>query len=277
MCLFPKSIPNPKKDRMPDDDMFIKVSCGRCLECLKQKSLEWSFRIMDECSLHSQNCFITLTYNDEHLPEFGSVSRREVQLFMKSLRQVLPCKVRFFACGEYGKKLLRPHYHIIIFGWFPDDAWFFQRDSKGVELFRSPLVERVWKKGFSSVGMVSLDTALYCAKYMNKFQFDIKHSISDNLYPPFIQMSNRPGIGFDCVYRSDLASDRLYRDGKSVKIPRYYLKVMERDGVYLDDFKLMRQAQGEFVARCIDLNQKRIRYYEKFLGVRYIDKIHRPR
>lgn len=266
MCLFPQTIWTRPKN---GDSQLVTVSCGRCLECQKQKSFEWAFRIMDECSCYSENCFITLTYNDENLPSDGSVSRREVQLFMKSFRQaVSPLKVRFFACGEYGKRLGRPHYHLIIFGWFPSDAWFFKRDG-GSDLFRSPLIEKVWKKGFSSVGRVTLDTAMYCAKYMNKFYFDSKSH--KGLYPPFIQMSNRPGIGFDCVYRADLVSDRIYRNGRSVKIPRYYLKVMERDGVYLDEFKERRQQQGELVASTIDLSDKVKEFYFKFLNKRLSD------
>ncbi len=70
-------------------DYLAQVKCGKCLECAKLYSIEWSFRIMDECSTHDQNCFITLTYNNENLPADGSVSRREVQLFMKSLRKKL--------------------------------------------------------------------------------------------------------------------------------------------------------------------------------------------
>lgn len=265
MCLYPKQIFTRP---LAGDGQLVTVSCGKCLQCLQQKSLEWSFRIMDEASQYSENCFITLTYNDDNLPSDGSVSRREVQLFVKRLRKALkPLRVRFFACGEYGKKLLRPHYHIIVFNWFPSDAWFWQKDKKD-DLFRSPLLERVWKKGFSSVGKLTLESAKYCAKYMNKFQFDRRlfaQNSSRKLCAPFVQMSNRPGIGYNSVYASDLVSDRIYRSGKSVKIPRYYLDVMERDGVYLEDFKDRRMAHGELVSRCTDLSKLRKKYHDIFL------------
>lgn len=267
MCLFPIRIRTRPKVGSGE---LVTVSCGRCLECLKQKSVEWAFRILDECSVHTSNCFLTLTYNDENLPSDKCVSRREVQLFMKSLRQALyPLKVRFFACGEYGKRLLRPHYHIIIFGWFPSDAWFFQHKD-GSDLYRSSLVESVWKKGFSTVGKVSYDTALYCAKYMNKFLYDVSGRYK-HIVAPFVQMSNRPGIGFDCVYKASLVTDRIWRNGRSCKIPRYYLKVMERDGVFLDDFKAMRQAQGELVSRVTNLDLKVKKYYSGFLSKRLSD------
>lgn len=40
------------------------VPCGKCPACLAAKSREWSMRIMDEVSLSSCACFVTLTYND---------------------------------------------------------------------------------------------------------------------------------------------------------------------------------------------------------------------
>lgn len=295
MCLYPIDIfvkPKRLHNLVPlvDNGLFeygvdyrerVTVCCGKCLECQQQKSIEWAFRILDECSQYKDNCFITLTYNDDNLfyedeiaRELGvaSVSRRECQLFLKRLRKMLsPLKVRFFACGEYGRKFGRPHYHLIIFNWFPDDVVYFKTEGKN-RLYRSSFLEKIWIKGFSSVGKVTYDTALYCAKYMNKFASDnIRRRCKDTYdvmhvlpAPSFIQMSNRPGIGYNAVYRCDLKTDRIYRDGKSTKIPRYYLKVMERDGVYLDDFRELRKKQGEIVQRCTDLEAKRKKFYARF-------------
>lgn len=247
MCLYPVKIMTRPKNGQSQP---ATVSCGHCLECLRQKSYEWAFRICDECRQYTDNAFITLTYNDDNLPSDHSVSRREVQLFMKLFRRaVAPLRVRFFACGEYGKERLRPHYHIIIFNWYPTDTFFWKKDGD-VLLYRSPFLEKIWKKGFSSVGRVTFESALYCAKYMNKAQFirDKNHFLP-RVSLPFVQMSNRPGIGFNSAFRCDLQTDRIYNNGRSCKIPRYYLKVLEREGVYLGDFKSLRQAQGEFVER----------------------------
>lgn len=268
MCLNPIHIMTRPKE---GESRPVVVSCGKCLECIRQKSIEWAFRILDEASQFKDNCFITLTYNNEHLPLDGNVSRREVQLFMKRLRKALsPVKVRFFACGEYGKKFGRPHYHLIIFGWYPSDSFYFGMDGK-TKLYRSPLLEKCWHFGFSTVAKVTYETALYCAKYMNKYQYDrerFKHRRDPDYVlhsPPFIQMSNRPGIGFNCVYRCDLKYDRIYRNGKSTKIPRYYLKVMERDGVWLDDFKELRERQGKLIESVTDLMAKREKYNKMFM------------
>lgn len=257
MCLYPLKIwtrPNDNPGRP------VTVSCGNCIECLRKKSIEWAFRILDECSLYKNNCFITLTYNDEHLPENGSVNHRDYQLFLKRLRKFLnPLKIRFFLSAEYGKKFGRPHYHLIVFGWKPDDMVFFCRENNST-LYRSKVIEKIWTYGFSSVGDVTYDSALYCAKYMQKAQFMDGHKHIQSL--PFIQMSTHPGIGYSCVYNVDLAVGKIYRNGKSCSIPRYYLKVMERDGVYLDDFKLKREDTAKVMERCSDLESRRLRAIE---------------
>lgn len=263
MCLFPQNVfVKPKNDF----GYFAEVPCGKCIECAKRYSDEWSLRIMDEAKQYKQNCFLTLTYNNENLPQNGCVSRREVQLFIKSLRQaVLPVKIRFFACGEYGSLRGRPHYHIIIFGWSPSDLIFLKRDKSGVSLFRSSLVERVWKKGFSSVGELTYDTALYCAKYMQKLNFRLPKELT----LPFIQMSTRPGIGFNAAYEYEaaLVNGYTFFRGRSLAIPRYYLKIFERDGLHsLFIYKQKRTVLGEISRNRNDLKQ-RIKKFKTFLGV----------
>lgn len=248
MCLYPVTIKDPHADFGT-----IQVSCGKCLECLQQRSNEWAHRIVDECKQHKENCFITLTYNDDFKPLDGSLRRRDLQLFIKRLRKHLdPVKIRVFYCGEYGKKALRPHYHIIVFGWKPEDLFFWQKDKSGSLLYRSPQLERLWTFGFSSVGDVSVDSAKYCAKYLQKLQ-----KLPDGLVKPFIGMSNRPGIGFNCIDPQSLTCDRIYHNGKSIKVPRYYLKVLERDGHDLVFFKERRFLVGNLKANLTDLQTRR--------------------
>lgn len=255
MCLYPVTIYVSGCDShgIPHNGEPIQVPCGKCFECLQQKSIEWSHRIADECKAHSESCFITLTYDNEHLPVDGSVNRRDVQLFLKRLRKrVHPKKIRVFYCGEYGKKALRPHYHIIVFGWFPSDCVVWQRDEHGEHLFRSPTVEKTWTFGFSSVGKVTLESAKYCAKYMQKLQ-----KLPPTLAKPFLGMSNRPGIGYNAIDPNSLVGDRIYHNGKSCKVPRYYLKVMERQGRDLTVFKYRRFVVGQKKAQLTDLTLRR--------------------
>lgn len=214
------------------DIEYIAVPCGKCIECLTQYSEIWSYRIIREAKLHKQVCMLTLTY--AVAPSSG-VQKRDVQLFMKSLRKSLaPLKVRFFACGEYGAKFSRPHYHAIIFGWFPPDVtYFFSRNGHAV--YKSDKVAKLWKHGYVSVEEVTLESAKYCAKYLQKLQ-----KLPVGLNPPFTLMSNRPGIGFDEHDFSYLKTDKLYYRGKYISTPRYLLKKAEDYGAVIDDLKAFR-------------------------------------
>lgn len=259
MCLYPVKIPDPRAREDMTDTVYppIVVSCGKCVECLQQHANEWAHRIVDECKQHEQNCFITLTYNDDYKPLNGSLVKRDLQLFLKRLRKHLePVKIRVFYCGEYGKKHLRPHYHVIVFGWKPDDLFFWQKDGKDI-LYRSPQLEKLWKFGFSSVGDVTINSARYCAKYMQKLQ-----KIPDGLVKPFTGMSLKPGIGYNAISAECLTGDRIYHSGKSVKVPRYYLKVLEREGHDLTAFKERRQIVGAMRERATDLVARRKKAYE---------------
>lgn len=277
MCLFPRVISVPTPDhsaRYP-----VTVSCGECLECLIRYSKQWAFRICHEASLYKKNCFITLTYNSDYLPSDGGVHRRDIQLFIKRLRRHLePLKIRYFYCGEYGSLGFRPHYHIIIFNWCPDDLFFLKRDKSGSVLYRSLFVERCWSEyfsatsefpqgyfkpmGFCSVGMVDYQSAKYCAKYLQKSLFNRKRL---KLPKPFVGMSNRPGIGYDTIYdHSIFPSGLIYYHGKSVPVPRYYLKVMERDGIFLDEFKFYRSRDLAFRSKLRLLPAAREKIYRLF-------------
>lgn len=220
------------------------VSCGKCIECKMKKSEMWAFRVALEASLYDNNCMITLTYNEDNLPAGQTLSLTDYQKFVKRLRKsIAPKKIRFFGCGEYGERNARPHYHIIVFGWKPADLVKFCIDKKKQQLFRSTHIEKLWTKGFSTVGEVTFDTAKYCALYLQK-------PPKDGLLRPFVTMSkNNGGIGFNAFNHKWLYSDKLYVNGKSCSIPRYFLDKLEKDFAYdLSSFKQKR------IDRCLANN-----------------------
>lgn len=261
MCLFPLDLKVQRKGE--DFVRKVTVGCGHCSECLKKKALEWSVRICDEAKCWQRNCFITLTYNNEHLPEYGSLKKSDFQKFMKRLRERLePLKVRFFACGEYGKKRTRrPHYHAVIFNWMPEDMIYFKTED-GIPLYRSAFLEKVWPFGFSSVGYVTQKSALYCAKYMQKLNV----SPNENCEQPFLLMSNRPGIGYYSINEKCLLTDSVYQNGVRVNVPRYYLKVLEREkGIDLKSFIDRRCQVGKIKERnAEELYQAQKNFWENF-------------
>lgn len=243
----------------------LLLPCGKCVECCEAYSREWSFRVMDELAKYDKSVCITLTYNDEHLPDGSNLCKHDYQLFLKLLRKHCG-KVRYFGCGEYGSKF-RPHYHIILFGIDFDDKYFWCKSKSGDDLFRSPTLERLWTKGYSYIGKVDLSTAKYCSKYLQKFLIE-NYDILEERVRPFMMMSNRPGIGGD--YRKCLETDKLYFNGSYVKTPRYYLKQAERDNVDLSELRQARKDKALLLERSSsELRERRKSVFSRLFRQRH--------
>lgn len=188
-------------------------------------------RIMHEAQMHDRNCFITLTYDDEHMPEDGSVDVRDWQLFAKRLRQEKG-KFRYFHCGEYGTDLGRPHYHACLFGLdFRADRVRVKKSDSGADVDRSPDLERIWGKGICAVGNLEMGSALYVAKYVTK---KITGSEAGAHYgdrrPEYCSMSRRPGLGrswFDQFASDVFPSDECVVEGKRYPVPEFYTRLLE--------------------------------------------------
>lgn len=220
----------------------LKLPCGQCIGCRMQRSRDWAIRCVHEASLYTDNCFITLTYSNEHLPKDGSLNVRVFQLFMKRLRRKFGNGIRFYMCGEYGDRYGRPHYHACLFGFdFPDKQ--FWKMTKGLPLYRSPSLEKLWKFGFSSIGSVTFESAAYVARYIHKkitgdkakihyanIDYDTGEILSYRK-PEFNQMSRgckslgTGGIakGWFDQFKSDVyPNDVVVYKGKELKPPRFY-------------------------------------------------------
>lgn len=252
MCLMPHRMVLDSTGKYvfsnkPSDEGEIYVPCGKCLECLKDVSEEWSWRIMDEAKLYEENCVITLTYNDDALNGEKSLNKRDYQLFLKRLRKYIKVtenkEIRYFLSAEYGSKLKRPHYHIIIFGWIPKDLKYWTYTKKRSIQYRSKVVETLWIKGFSTIGLLDKSTAKYTAKYLQKLNYEMYEH--DGLLKPFVKMSTHPGIGYGAIKFADFTNDKIYQNGFYKCIPRYYLKVAEREGIDLIQLKLNRLRKAE--------------------------------
>lgn len=212
-------------------DMPMTVPCGQCVGCRLDRSRAWAIRCVHEASLHDNNCFITLTYNNENLPSDGSLDVTEFQKFMKRLRKKYDdTRIRFFHCGEYGATLGRPHYHACLFGFdFPDKKLW--KRNNGIPLYRSASLESLWPFGYSSVGNVTFESAAYVARYiMKKITGDAAAEHYQGLKPEYTTMSRRPGIAAEWFkkYGSDVyPSDEVIIKGKKLKPPRFYDNMFE--------------------------------------------------
>lgn len=152
--------------------MHGALRCGQCMECRLAYSREWAIRITHESAMHSANCFLTLTYDDAHLPAHGQLLKRDLQLFFKRLRKYSG-PFRYVAAGEYGELRRRPHFHVALFGLdFREDRIEYGQAIKGQSLFVSPVVGKAW--GMSTfpqghtIGSLTFESAAYIARYITK-------------------------------------------------------------------------------------------------------------
>lgn len=154
------------------------VPCGKCPDCVKRRTSQWSFRLMQEEKVSSSAHFITLTYDTSHAPitqaGYMSLQKRDLQLFFKRLRKVHANRIRYYAVGEYGGKTCRPHYHLILFN--ADIA----------------KIQPCWNLGSVHYGQVSGASVGYTLKYMAKRGRIPMHKNDDRI-PEFGLMSKRSG------------------------------------------------------------------------------------
>ncbi len=226
------------RDRPP-----ILLPCNGCLGCRMDRSRQWAVRCMHEAQMYKSNSFVTLTYNEEHLPAGGSLSPRHHQLFMKRLRKKSGRAIRFYACGEYGPKLTRPHYHYLFFNFDPPDKKPHHKNRNGEILYSSKFLDEIWGKGYTMTGAVTLQSAAYVARYINKKitgdaaeqHYKTSDPITGEIYqlePEFSRQSNKPGIGkkwYDKFHKTDVENDDfIIHEGKKMRPPRFYDKQFEK-------------------------------------------------
>lgn len=224
----------------PSDSNNVKIElpCGQCIGCRLERSRQWAIRCIHEAQLHERNCFVTLTYDDMHLPDMGTLVPRDFQLYMKRLRKSLgDRRVRFFHCGEYGEELSRPHYHAVLFGYDFGDRRLWST-SNGVSVYRSAELERLWPFGFSTVGDVTFESAAYVARYCTKkVTGDAAKAHYQGRHPEYVTMSRRPGIGagWYAKYARDVypSDEVVIRGGVRCRPPKFYDKLLERDAARL--------------------------------------------
>lgn len=241
---------------------FLEVPCGKCMICMSNKKQDWIVRLKHELSQSLGASFVTLTYDDLHLPfkdikgnyhrlideplineeAHQTVYRQDIQLFMKRLNKhmnkygICGNKVspRVFGCAEYGGKLKRPHYHLILFN-VP------HRPVGSYDPYK--LIGEKWQMGLVDIGNVSGSAINYVASYIDLKDYK-PMPLSD---PQFPIMSRRPGIGnkflsseerqryydFICLLENRTT---VSHDGIKQPLPRYY-----KDKLYSQEQKLEKQ------------------------------------
>ena len=245
--------------------LLIQLPCGQCVGYRLERSRQWAMRCHHEASLYQDNCFITLTYSDEHLPSDKSLHVDHFQKFMKRLRKRFGEGVRYYHCGEYGEKYMRPHYHACLFNFdFPDKKiW---KENNGNRLYISESLSELWPFGFVTIGDVTFESAAYVARYiMKKVNGDLAESHYErvdwdtgevyHLKPEYTTMSRRPGIGSNwfAKFKDDIfPQDYVVINGKKLKPPRFYDRCYELE--YPSDFDTIKKKRVKNAKKHLDNN-----------------------
>jgi len=222
----------------------MEIPCNNCMGCKLERSRQWAVRMLHESKSWEQNCFLTLTYDNQHVPTNYGLDLRHWQLFMKRLRKSLPQPIRFYACGEYGDLHGRPHYHAIIFNHQFSDLQPYKNINNKPH-FTSQSLTNLWQLGMATTADFSYQSAAYVARYVTKkinnsdvYGANRYYRLSpiDGQYhqvkPEFAVMSRRPGIGHHYVedFKSDFyPSGFLVVNGVKQAPPRYYVSKLPEE------------------------------------------------
>lgn len=224
-----------------------QFNCGGCINCRINYTQAWALRLVYELSTTDAASFLTLTYNDEHLPEDNGLHIEELQKFFKRLRINLKReyhefepKIRYYACGEYGDKSKiykspgaiklhgRPHYHAIVFGlddlndthrdivrksWQLCEPWFFDK-------------ERERDSGMQQV--TPEDINYVCGYVQKKLNGVLGKEVYGQSSPPFSCCSQGLGLEFALKNKERLvANGYTFFKNHKVSIPRYFCEKFE--------------------------------------------------
>lgn len=232
-CQSPFLVKN-KNLNVRDENLMVPTPCGKCIPCLKRRSSHWSFRILQESKYAKTSAFLTLTYDSVPLSPNGipTLNKKDYQNFFKRLRKLVPHKkgknrLKYFACGEYGTKTHRPHYHAIVFN-LPQNL-----------INDATVIRDTWKNGHVLVTNSNIKTINYVVGYINKGGFGLPEDkrikqwkefgegIYDDRVPEFQLMSKGLGEAYLTPQMIKYYRDRklfciVHEDGHILSMPRYY-------------------------------------------------------
>lgn len=229
---------------------LLQLPCRKCVGCRLSKSREWANRAIMEEIYHQESWFLTLTYDDEHLPRsfpvdestgeilsvHGTLVKRHVQDFLKRLRFHTGQKFRYFVAGEYGSQMYRPHYHFLLFGLRLNDLSVISHNFAGQSYYVSDIITKCWPDGVHILGPVTWQSASYVAQYTMKkatHGFDRSFYRKAAIQPEYQSMSLKPGIGYQYYVDHPDLFDYSYfnvstpQGGRRVYPPEYFKRIFK--------------------------------------------------
>lgn len=188
------------------------------MACRFNKRRIWTARLLLEQKDHARSSFVTLTYDDQHLPRDGSLDKKAARYFLDRLRKQVGYRVfRFYLVGEYGEKNSRPHYHLAIFGL--PSCWYGQTRVVDETAPRSPprpnccltcaIFHGLWGKGGIFIGSLTEDSSQYLAGYVTKKLTAAGDPRLNGRLPEFSSSSKQGVGGIGAGAASEIASTIL--------------------------------------------------------------------
>lgn len=232
------------------------VKCHQCVCCRLERSADMATRLIHQKKFHEVSSFLTLTYDDKHVPSDGSLSRPRIQTFFKDLRARLDYydlgKLKFVYVGEYGEKKDRPHYHAIVFGgpFRREDCNLEEPSRSGGAQWSSEHIASVWKDGRHRISEVTYESAAYVARYsLKKVTGDLAPSHYGGRTPEFLQVSQGLGREWFEAWKEDTYPQGtviLDDERGEVITPRYYDRLLKKvDPVLYEKTRELRKEKLE--------------------------------
>lgn len=217
--------------------------CGKCPQCKARRISAWSFRLMQQLKVCEYAEWVTLTYDNQHVPisknGFMTLRKKDIQDFFKRLRKLTNLKISYYAVGEYGTDNMRPHYHITVFNATKSniiEAWAFERCK--ADRCTASVKHPIGNVFFGDINPASIG---YTLKYMSKQPKIPMHGRDDRERERSL-MSKGLGLNYltnDMVkwHKADLLN-RMYvpiEAGKRIAMPRIYKDRLYTKTDYLYD------------------------------------------
>lgn len=227
----------------------VRVPCRWCMSCRVDSRESWADRFNFERLFAAHQGFassyVTFTYDDEHYPRNGSLSKKEGQKFIFRLRQQLKYHeiplpsngMKYILVGEYGGKTGRVHIHGLFSGL----------DCKAA----LPIYRKVWPHGIIESLPLLPGAVRYVLKYVDKQQHgdEIEQIYKEHcLEPPYMLRSQ--SIGLDYFNRNKqyiLDHGGYYHLGKIRPLTQYYRRLLGPDN--LNTAESQKQDYNNFLTR----------------------------
>ena len=243
MCLYPKLIKNRKYIANKKNGgnipavidnrvLYVPIKCGKCMECMKSKSREWSVRLNEELRHNNKMTFVTLTFSNENIIKLKEEIEKKHKIEGYEIdNEIVKLAVRRF-CERWRKKYKKSIKH-----WLVSELG--HNGTKNVHIHgilwsdNKNDIDKIWNYGYTWCGeFVNKKTINYIVKYIHKTDQENKYYIPKILCSPGIGKEYVNSYNYKISKYNGSDTKEYYRtlSGHKISLPIYY-----RNKVYNED------------------------------------------